>query len=128
MVRRFMRSLAVLLAFAACTPLPTIATGECGNAVLDDDEDCDSFVDEALGGPLECRACRYVCSGDAVCPGGWACGVDEVYRPPAGKFLARAPLRLPVGRVETADLDGDGRLDLFGSDRLGFGVAYGNGE
>src|SRR5687767_10252260 len=103
----------LLFFLAACTPLPAIATGVCGNAVLDDDEDCDHLVDDPAD-PLVCQACRFVCSDRAVCPTGWSCGLDQVCRPPAGRFVAGTPVRLPTSFVELADFNGDRLLDLVG--------------
>ncbi|HKO93329.1 MAG TPA: hypothetical protein VJU61_19375, partial [Polyangiaceae bacterium] len=39
-------ALAALLVFSACAQLPSIPTGECGNGVIEDPEDCDGFPAE----------------------------------------------------------------------------------
>lgn len=96
MKRAALAALAALMAAAsgACADLDELAENACGNAVVEAQagEDCDTFVDDALGPGLECgapasaaQACRYLCDG-ARCPVGWSCGEDGICRAHSGVF------------------------------------------
>jgi hypothetical protein len=126
---------AALLA-SACTDFPSIAAGECGNGVIEAQEDCDSF---GLGAGTVCRApgtvgeCHLDCSvRDGVqveCPAGWGCGTDAICHKPTGDFDAPSE-SADVGAwtLVAGDFDGDGRgdvmslepLDSIGATRLRF--------
>lgn len=125
-----LRPFALLLAafLFDCATLSPIEAGTCGNGVVDDQEDCDSF---AVGGDatrtLACgapsagaSACRYVCTTAAECPVGWGCSVAGVCRAPSGDF-AKPSDALSTGVVSmvTGDFDGDGRKDVLASGARG---------
>ena len=117
-----------------CSGLPNITPGECGNAVLEFGEDCDTFVDPALGEGTGCNSeCRYTCEdgGEAfVCPMGWGCGVDNVCRHGEGSFAEAlgSPYLLPNQTVEVADMDGDNNPDLVGLSTSEVSVRFGSGQ
>jgi len=127
-------ALAVALA-PACTDLPDIADGECGNLVLEPGEDCDGFSDPALGPGTQCAArgdaneCRYVCDeATAVpCPEGWGCGTDGLCRRADGAVTRApgSPWRFKVSDFEIGDVDGDGNADLIGAGDALISVRYG---
>ena len=75
---------ACLLSAIACTAVPTIEAGICGNGVLDPGEDCDSSFDlsgnASCAAPDEALACHYTCDGDSECPQNWSCGQDSQCR------------------------------------------------
>lgn len=120
------RLLAPLLAlFAAplvdCANLAAIPSGTCGNGVVDDNEDCDTFP-AACGKPGTATACRLTCSATSPCPSGWGCSVQGICRQPTGNFDAPGP----PGSTGTAsmlvgDFDGDGRKDIVGVSTRGSG-------
>jgi hypothetical protein len=114
-----------------CSNLPEIEEG-CGNAVLEEDEDCDTFAEDGskCRPPGDDEACHYDCSlnldGErAACPEHMGCGRDGVCRVPSGEFERMQPLTTdPSSWVSSADFDGDGRLELVSAepeDQLGLG-------
>jgi hypothetical protein len=75
------------LVASACADLPPLEANVCGNSVIDESEDCDSFADPDLGPNTQCapasdtaNACRSVCSQTISCPFGWGCGPEGVCR------------------------------------------------
>ena len=66
-------ALVLLLGLAACADLHHLSTGECGNKVLEDGEDCDTNSDA-------CVACHWICQTSDECPLDGTCG--EVTAPP----------------------------------------------
>lgn len=95
-----------------CRAFPEPEIGQCGNRIVEADEDCDDPDD------LECNAeCRIVCTphvSDPGCPEGFACGEDRQCHQPAGTFAEQA-IRVahPDARAfALGDLDGDRRDDL----------------
>lgn len=113
---------ALLLSAAAlsCIDLKPIASGVCGNFVVDDasNEDCDRFADEpgaACGAPDSEDACRFICSGTAVCPKGYGCGADAVCRRPSGELeeLGAAVEFPSLQGLATGDFNADGATDLL---------------
>jgi hypothetical protein len=120
-----------------CSQLPEIAPNQCGNAVVEALEDCDTF---SPGNGLACRKkgaageCHWDCSigsdGKRLpCPKGWGCDPSGLCRIPRGDF--EAPRVSAIGStsaLQAADFDGDGRsdllsmqpLDLFGQTRVRF--------
>ena len=111
----------VVAAAFGCANLPTIASGSCGNAVVEPPEDCDSFAPDAAlvclrpGTPGECHFdCRPRQDGTTPsCPAGWGCSAQGLCRPPTGQFLALP--EVAVGGVRSlmaGDFDGDGRADI----------------
>lgn len=109
---------------AGCKPWAQIAADECGNAVIEDGEDCDTFSP----GSSRCRPpgsvgeCHFDCKPDsagnrASCPSGWGCDQDSICRQPTGDF--QRPIISDVrsvGEVFAADWDADGRTDLVTSE------------
>lgn len=108
----------------SCADLPAIPAGTCGNGVVDPGEDCDTFAPNGL----RCRAagaasaCRFDCARDATtkaraaCPTGWGCGTDTICRNPSGRFSATGEIVASGSeKLRTADVDGDGLLDLVGT-------------
>ncbi len=108
---------AILATLAACSDLTRLPADSCGNTVVEDGEDCDQFVDPALGDGLVCAGCRYVCSAEeAVCPVGWGCGPDGTCVHGTGQYQPApgSPFPLEARQWQTGDVDGDGRADLIG--------------
>jgi hypothetical protein len=115
---------ALALALTACTRLPEIGSGECGNGVIEPPEDCDTFGDDAgaacrpKGSVGECHLdCSPGNAGERVCPVGWGCDLGSICRTPTGSF--DQPREFEVGsadRLATADFDGDGRTDVLSSE------------
>jgi len=127
---------------AGCRNLPDIATGECGNGVVDLGEDCDrvsGFPEQegtACGPPEEdvatdeekANSCFLICSGDAVCPESWICGADGRCRQPSGRFeeAVGSPWDFPVKDFAVGDVDGDGFADLIGNASTAIDIRYGD--
>jgi hypothetical protein len=109
------------LSACACRALPDIAANVCGNAVLDDGEDCDGFARDGL----ECRApgqpaqCHLDCSlkpdGTAtVCPSGYGCDAEHACRKATGAFVAQSDRILGnAWSLTSGDFDGDGQDDVL---------------
>jgi hypothetical protein len=123
------------LALAGCSDLKDIPTGECGNKVLEAEEDCDGFADPALGDNTLCgdaesaNACFYVCddASDAACPTGWGCGGDGRCRLAAGEVerAPGSPWRFKVREFGIGDVDGDGNADLVGAGEAALTIRFG---
>lgn len=115
----------VAMQLSACADLPDVQLKECGNAIVEAGEDCDSFDPYGKDKPPVCRApgkageCHLDCTPDregkrTECPKGWACDIDSVCRAPEGSFTALP--RIAVGGIDSlasGDFDGDGRADLL---------------
>ena len=120
------------IALARCAPLPPIAENECGNAALDPNEACDTYVAAGLtcgeaGRPHECR---YLCDPGvdralAACPTGEGCGLDGICRHPSGTFERPVVRGDGADELGAADLDGDGRVDLLSSKDQEFAILFG---
>jgi hypothetical protein len=108
------------LVFSACAQLPNIASGECGNGVIEEPEDCDGFP--AANG-AQCREpgsvgeCHLDCTrdsdGESKCPTGWGCDSGDICRRPTREF--EPPREFEVGSATSllaGDIDGDGRSDV----------------
>jgi hypothetical protein len=87
---------------AACADLQPAASGVCGNAVVDADEDCDGHAvspGAACAPPGDAHECRYVCAAHgqgaagttATCPPDFGCGFDGVCRQFTGAFVPASP-------------------------------------
>jgi hypothetical protein len=134
--------LALLCGFVACSNLPDIEAGVCGNAVVEDGEDCDTFatlVTETRETPVRggsCRPrgtqheCRFDCSelsdgSRPACPSGWGCDAQGICREAADGFIESEPFDTsPASWLGVTDFDGDGREDLLSlslTDKLRFG-------
>jgi hypothetical protein len=119
-LKRSDHALAVcLLVLGACTRLPGIPSGECGNGVIEPPEDCDSFPPEGGG---VCREqgslgeCHLDCTveGGGTCPPGWGCEVSGICRPPTGGFEPVRDFEIGSASVlASGDFDGDGRADVM---------------
>lgn len=109
-----------------CFDLEPIDPDVCGNGVVEDNESCDPGDRERTApDPYPCRKrgtvgeCRVDCSvvpedGSNPCPAGWGCGADAICREPTGEFVALGvPVDAEVRQIQTADFDGDGRLDVL---------------
>jgi hypothetical protein len=127
-------ALVALAAHAACSDLPPIAAGICGNGQLDPDEDCDGAAGsgQACGAPDTSNACHYTCGAgsSAACPAGFGCGVDGRCRAPSGTFAAATtPVTFGADQLAAGAVDGDGFADLVGTSGgaliVGFGSATG---
>lgn len=108
----------ILVVIAACATLPEVRSGTCGNGAVEPGEDCDTFVPSGMRcrPASEVAACRYACaSGTSApsCPAGWGCGSDGVCRRPAGTFRVASRVEQSADRIELADFDGDGVLDVL---------------
>ena len=134
-MRRAWGLFAALLA-CACTDFPTISPNECGNAVIETGEDCDTF---GLGAGTKCRPpgsdgechldCSVVNGVRTPCPSGWGCDSSAICREPTGDFVApSAAVAAGAWTLMAGDFDGDGRgdvmslepLDSIGGTRLRF--------
>ena len=114
------------LLVGACTELPDVERGVCGNHVVEPGEDCDGFAPEgaACAAPEDAHACRFDCAASA-CPAGLGCGLDGVCR--GGGGFASAPLgpwTFDVARMTATDVDGDRRSDLVGMGPAGISVRF----
>ncbi len=115
--------LALAAASTACARLDPIDENVCGNRVVEPEngEDCDGTDNCGLPGSGE-GACLFACSRDVdapvACPAGFGCGLDGVCRQPTGRLEVVAEVGASALVLQAADLDGDGRDDLFrtGSD------------
>lgn len=125
MVRSLGAKLGCLIGLGAwalgCTDLPEIDSGECGNAVREGRETCDTFAPNSggicrpKGSVGECHLdCRLQTNGvRGMCPDGWGCDSDGLCRKPVGTFGESIELSLKgVESLTAGDFDGDGRADL----------------
>lgn len=122
--RLLVASVASLMA-SACDSLDPVATGVCGNLVVEAGEQCDGAEN---CGREAAAACRFTCEpGEVACPGDFACSAEGVCVASAGPFIdpsSASRFELPVDRLVAGDLDGDLRADLVGvgtSARVRFG-------
>ena len=105
--------LLTLAATAACMDLSPRAAGVCGNGVLEEPmEDCDAPRSAACN-----DQCRLTCQVATDCPPAWACGADQLCERATGRWHeVGTPFPESALDMRFADLDGDGRLDVFGYD------------
>lgn len=129
-----LRFAAAATLIVGCTNLPTIEDQECGNAVIEAPEACDTFstipgsVCRPKGSVGECRLdCRVGSDGKRpACPSGWGCDSDDLCRAPSGDF--DSPVTTELGGaalLASGDFDGDGRDDVFSREPVD---AYGRGR
>src|SRR6516165_12123313 len=120
----FASFIAAVIVASACADLPQIDRNTCGNFVLETGEDCDT----PKADPYVCHACRYDCT-NTPCPVGFGCGADFVCRKPSGNFETSGPeIAVDAKRIETADFDGDHRLDIVAETTAEFRVHYFDGR
>src|SRR5262245_25278646 len=98
----------------ACSTLPTVPQGECGNGVIEADnlEDCDHDGADC-GAPGTAAACRLLCASTA-CPTGAVCGQDDVCRAPGQAFDVAADTRWSSPFLLVGDTTGDDLPELVG--------------
>jgi hypothetical protein len=127
--------LLALALLAACADLPDVDPDECGNLVIDAEEDCDGFADlgenTVCGEPDSENECFFVCDdAGAECPDGWGCGGDGRCRRASGGFAEApgSPWRFAVTDFEIGDVDGDGNEDLIGDDVTSLTVRFGSDD
>jgi hypothetical protein len=119
-MRRALSFGSIAVVVVACSTLPDIPRGTCGNHVLEKGEDCDGTAPDgsACRAPGQPNACRFDCSaGDngaaPACPSGWGCGADGICRGATGAFTALSPsIASSATSVGLADYDGDGLADV----------------
>lgn len=120
MSRRRHVALAACAAAAACTELPEVDRGLCGNGVIEPayGEDCDHTGDGTCGAPDTAAACRRLCAFDfgegGACPDGSVCGGDGVCHAPSGFFTVTADLRWTARSLLIGDTTFDGYPELVG--------------
>jgi hypothetical protein len=108
---------------AGCTKVPDLNPGNCGNRVVEDDEDCDGFAGQGLecGAPDTENECSFTCDPDALmaaCPPDWQCGRDARCRQPTGTFDVERTTTLQFSvddELAVGDIDGNGYLDIVGN-------------
>jgi hypothetical protein len=117
---------AVLLGLlAGCTNFPVVQDDQCGNAVLEEGEDCDTFVNGNEGAvcrPSGRGACRYDCTEQqdgtrAKCPKEMGCSLDGICRPATYDFEEPKILSSDLSSYVTAlDFDGDGSQEVVSAE------------
>ncbi|MBL8744542.1 MAG: hypothetical protein JNK04_25715, partial [Myxococcales bacterium] len=111
-------------AASACSDLSDVEREQCGNRVVEGEEECDTYEDLASGdperpslcaGPADPNACHYVWDSDHLCPTGWKPGQDNRCRRPSGALGAPLGALAAVKgrRPQVADIDLDGQLDVM---------------
>jgi FG-GAP-like repeat len=125
-LKRLVVAAALLHLLSSCTNFPIIEADVCGNEVLEDQEDCDTLVDEKAGfvcrPPGETNACHFDCSESpgrerGVCPDGMGCSPEGICRYYTGGFEAPTLITSdPSSWVSAADFDGDGHWDVLSSE------------
>jgi hypothetical protein len=117
---------AVLVGLLGCTNFPEVESGECGNAVLEKGEDCDTFVNgikgAVCGAPGTPQACHFTCEQKpdgkrGVCPPGRGCAPDGTCREYDGGLEAPKLISSDLSSwLSAADFDADGRMDVLSSE------------
>lgn len=135
-----MASLLVALgSIVACTELPDVSAGVCGNGIVDPGEDCDGadYLGNPCGEPDALTyACRLECLDPAesgaladaeprdACPTGWGCGADGICRAWSGELESLDAFEVDVRQIAIADFDGDGAGDIVTVGSSGVVVHY----
>jgi hypothetical protein len=115
------RTVAILVALAACTTFEPIERNVCGNGLLEPGEDCDSP-------DPSCVACAVACTTGSDCPNAaYTCGVDGLCHAPSGLFAQPTPQVLAlVDEMQIADIDRDGIGDVLGVSSTQLDVRFGD--
>jgi hypothetical protein len=128
---RLRRALAwgLLWSVSGCAEFPVIDADVCGNAVIEQGEDCDTFdVELDAGGVAKCRprgvegACHFDCTAAsdgtrAPCPDGMGCASDRLCRAPTGEYEPALQLTPDASSwLSSADFDGDGRMEVISTE------------
>ncbi len=102
------------LCTSACSNLSPITAELCGNRIVETSvgEDCDGG-DNCGTLDDDDAACRFMCSAEQACPLGFGCGTDSICRQHSGVFELVSETGAVTLFAQAADIDGDGRLDLF---------------
>jgi hypothetical protein len=104
---------AAVALLSACENLPLIPANQCGNRVVEADEECDDFPSDWCRDPGSVNECTIDCSRHA-CPEGQGCGADGVCRSPVSRFSTSS---FAAGEAEASlsvgDMDGDLRDELL---------------
>lgn len=113
-----MRAAPLLVLLAACTELPDIDRGRCGNGVVEPElgEDCDR-ADGTCGAADTPAACRLLCGGDGAeggCPSGSRCGLDNVCHAPGGWLYVATEAPWTSRQLLVGDTNGDRYPELIG--------------
>lgn len=114
----------VIVMLAACSELPELAEGVCGNFVLDPGEDCD----DATAGCQQCAlTCDGVAAGEACSVPGYTCGVDNLCHAASGEFSTRVRERtFAGGEFALTYVDDDRLADLISINDTSLSVYYGD--
>jgi hypothetical protein len=122
MTRAVIMAAALGAFLGGCTKVPDLDPGNCGNRVVEEDEDCDGFASPGLecGAPDSDNQCSFVCKPDDPtpgCPPDWQCGRDLRCRQPTGEFdVDRATtLQFATQELAVGDVGGDGYIDIVGN-------------
>lgn len=106
---------------AGCAELPVIARSECGNRVIEANEDCDTlppYAGAVCRAPNTIGECHLDCTrrddgSENPCPAGWGCDFNGVCRAPSGSFEPIGSFRAPGAfGLYASDFDGDGHGDV----------------
>lgn len=124
-MKRSLGVAALLGVLTGCTNFPIVQDGQCGNAVLDPGEDCDTFVNGNKG--AECRppgigGCHFDCRDKqdgtrATCPDRMGCSRDGICRQATYGFEEPTELSSDLSSyVTTLDFDGDGSQEIVSAE------------
>lgn len=127
MTRALILAAALGAFLGACTDVPDLERGDCGNRIIEAGEDCDGFAEAGLtcGQPASDEAgkatqCFFVCEpadDTPACPPNWECGDEGRCREPTKTFDqdGATTLPFPVEEFAVGDVNGDGYEDLVGN-------------
>jgi hypothetical protein len=108
------------LGLSACSETQHVALGQCGNRIVEGEEDCD--------GTSNCSAtCHFTCKDNSDCPSGWGCDIGSNICQTARGSFTETPLATDRrSSLLAADFDLDGRTDLlsFNPDRGELSTVY----
>ncbi|HWN67201.1 MAG TPA: hypothetical protein VNM90_06150, partial [Haliangium sp.] len=135
MTRAVIMAAALGAFLGGCTKVPDLDPGNCGNRVVEDDEDCDGFASPGLecGAPSTDNQCSFVCNPDdpaPACPTNWHCGRDARCRQPTGIFDVErtTTLQFSTEALAVGDVDGNGYIDIVGNQSSRVSMLLGSGS